>query len=448
MPTAQLILNAFLTTPATTRPRGGTRLAAERVFDIDFYVEQAQRRRGRQAGRRLLRRHPRVCGRRRAHRPTAHLEPITPAGGHRRRAPSGSASSRPRRRRSTSPTTWPGSSPRSTSSPAAAPAGTSSPRSPNAGRAQLRPRQLPSAEERYARAQEFVDVVTKLWDSWEDDAVLTDREQRPSSSTRTRCTRSTTTAATSRSRGRSRRRRSPQGRPVLVQAGSSNQGRAFAAPQRRGDLHRPPDDRDAQAFYTDIKARRRTAGRDPDHVKILPGISPVHRRHRGGGARSSSDDSTTLAVLDDRAGAARRASGSPWTPRPRRGGADDLRRRGPRPGQQPQPPQVVADIVERDRPAAQLLHRLGGARGHRVVAGTPEQVADTITEWFANGAADGFNVMPPCYPRRSRPSSTTSCRSSRSAGSSARVRRHDAARPLRTARPGERPAPPRLASTG
>jgi hypothetical protein len=56
----------------------------------------------------------------------------------------------------------------------------------------------------------------------------------------------------------------------------------------------------------------------------------------------------------------------------------------------------VVDIVDRERPTIrQLLHRFAGTRGHWVVAGTPEQVADRITEWFTNGAADGFNVMPP-----------------------------------------------------
>jgi alkanesulfonate monooxygenase SsuD/methylene tetrahydromethanopterin reductase-like flavin-dependent oxidoreductase (luciferase family) len=62
--------------------------------------------------------------------------------------------------------------------------------------------------------------------------------------------------------------------------------------------------------------------------------------------------------------------------------------------------QVVANIVERDRPTLrELLHRLAGGRGHNVVHGTPVQIADTIQEWFENGAADGFNVMPPLYPQ-------------------------------------------------
>ncbi len=61
--------------------------------------------------------------------------------------------------------------------------------------------------------------------------------------------------------------------------------------------------------------------------------------------------------------------------------------------------QVVAGIVAREKPTVRtLLHRLAGARGHRVVTGTPEQIADTISEWFTHGAADGFNVMPPFYP--------------------------------------------------
>ena len=58
--------------------------------------------------------------------------------------------------------------------------------------------------------------------------------------------------------------------------------------------------------------------------------------------------------------------------------------------------QLVRDLAERERPTSrQLLHRLAGARGHKLVAGTPEQVADVIETWFTRGAADGFNIMPP-----------------------------------------------------
>ncbi|MGI9209265.1 MAG: LLM class flavin-dependent oxidoreductase, partial [Rhodococcus sp. (in: high G+C Gram-positive bacteria)] len=61
---------------------------------------------------------------------------------------------------------------------------------------------------------------------------------------------------------------------------------------------------------------------------------------------------------------------------------------------------VFAKIVEREQPTLrQLLHKLAGARGHNVVAGTPVQIADIIEEWFTRGAADGFNIMPPQYPQ-------------------------------------------------
>ncbi len=60
---------------------------------------------------------------------------------------------------------------------------------------------------------------------------------------------------------------------------------------------------------------------------------------------------------------------------------------------------VVLDIVDREKPTIrQLIQRLAGARGHQVVAGTPEQIADAMQRWFENGAADGFNVMPPYLP--------------------------------------------------
>jgi len=63
-------------------------------------------------------------------------------------------------------------------------------------------------------------------------------------------------------------------------------------------------------------------------------------------------------------------------------------------------PDGLVRLVERERPTLrELLHRLAGARGHHVVAGSPTDIADIITEWFLNGAADGFNVMPPLYPQ-------------------------------------------------
>ena len=194
--------------------------------------------------------------------------------------------------------------------------------------------------------------------------------------------------------------RSPQGRPVLVQAGSSNEGRGFAARVAEAIFTAHQTLGDAQAFYADLKARAAAEGRDPDHVKILPGISPFIASTRAE-ARALEQELNELTVpayglrqlsslvgvtfteaqLDDPVPLELFADAGDVT--------DNARSRL----------QVVAGIVQRDRPTVRgLLHRLAGARGHRVFVGTPVDVADTIEEGLTQGAADGFNVMPPALP--------------------------------------------------
>ncbi len=258
----------------------------------------------------------------------------------------------------------------------------------------------PNNEERYARAQEFVDVVTRLWDSWEDDAVLVDR----ASGNYVDVAKVHTINYVGRYlkvRGPFSAPRSPQGRPVYIQAGSSNEGRAFAVRNAEAIFTAHQTIGDARAFYDDIKAKARAFGRNPNHVKVLPGISPFIAdtpaeaeelyhyfnkltvpAHGLNQLEKMADTSLRHLELDER------------VPVEAFGGAgsvlDNNRSRR----------QVVANIVERDRPTLrELLHRLAGGRGHNVVHGTPVQIADTIQEWFENGAADGFNVMPPLYPQ-------------------------------------------------
>jgi FMN-dependent oxidoreductase (nitrilotriacetate monooxygenase family) len=258
----------------------------------------------------------------------------------------------------------------------------------------------PSDEERYARAQEFVDVVGKLWDSWEDGAVIADRDSghyhHPD-----KVHVIDHVGQHLRVRGPLNSPRTPQGRPVYIQAGSSNEGRAFAARNAEAIFTAHQTLGDAQAFYADIKSKVRGFGRNPDHVRILPGISPFL-----GDTPAEAEDLyrefNELTVpaygviqlekfvgvrldhleLDER------------VPAELFGGAgnvlDNTRSRR----------QVVANIVERDRPTLrELLHRIAGGRGHNVVHGTPTQIADIIQEWAENGAADGFNVMPPLLPQ-------------------------------------------------
>ncbi|MGZ6831643.1 MAG: LLM class flavin-dependent oxidoreductase [Mycobacteriaceae bacterium] len=260
--------------------------------------------------------------------------------------------------------------------------------------------EVPSNEVRYGRAQEFVDVTTKLWDSWEDGAVIADRDSGNYLDT-TKVHAIDHVGRHLKVKGPFNAPRSPQGRPVYIQAGSSNDGRAFAARNAEAIFTAHQTLGDAQAFYDDIKARARSFGRNPDHVLVLPGISPfIADTPKEAEELFEYFNSLTvpafgLTQLEKFAGVSLHHLALDETvPTEVFGGAgnvlDNSRSRK----------QVVANIVERDQPTLrQLLHRLAGGRGHNVVHGTPVQIADIIEEWFNSGAADGFNVMPPLYPQ-------------------------------------------------
>ncbi|WP_433521865.1 LLM class flavin-dependent oxidoreductase [Nocardia pseudovaccinii] len=257
----------------------------------------------------------------------------------------------------------------------------------------------PDHATRYARAREFVDAVVALWDSWEDDAILLDQEAgiyadpdkiHPIDFVGEYLS----------VRGPFNAPRTPQGHPVLVQAGASNDGRAFAGRYAEAIFTAHQRLEDAQAFYADIKAKAAEFGRDAEQIKILPGISPFIGDTEAAAEQLEREFNELtvpeygLKQLEGIAGESlRNLPLDEPVPLELFSDAGDVtdNERSRR--------QVVAGIVQRERPTVRgLLHRLAGARGHRVFAGTPEQVADTIEEWFRNGAADGFNVMPPYYP--------------------------------------------------
>ncbi|MFX0574987.1 LLM class flavin-dependent oxidoreductase [Nocardia nepalensis] len=257
----------------------------------------------------------------------------------------------------------------------------------------------PDHATRYARAREFVDAVVALWGSWEDDAILLD-QQAGVYADPDRIHPIDFVGEYLSVRGPFNAPRTPQGHPVLVQAGASNDGRAFAGKYAEAIFTAHQRLEDAQAFYADIKAKAAEFGRDADQVKILPGISPFIGDTEAA-AKQLEREFNELTVpeyglkqLEGIAGQSlRHLPLDEPVPLELFSDAGDVTDNGQ------SRRQVVAGIVQRERPTVRgLLHRLAGARGHRVFAGTPEQVADTIEEWFRNGAADGFNVMPPYYP--------------------------------------------------
>lgn len=131
----------------------------------------------------------------------------------------------------------------------------------------------PDHADRYARAREFVDATVKLWDSWEDDAIVLDTDRGVYADT-SKIHEINYVGRHLRVRGPFNAPRSPQGYPVLVQAGASNEGRSFAGQYAEAIFTAHQRLSDGQAFYADIKRRASQFGRNPDHVKILPGISP------------------------------------------------------------------------------------------------------------------------------------------------------------------------------
>lgn len=255
----------------------------------------------------------------------------------------------------------------------------------------------PVHSERYERAAEFLEVAQKLWDSWDDDAPLGDKEAgvwgdndkvRPIDHV----------GRFFQVRGPLNVPRSPQGHPLIVQAGSSEDGKSLAARYAEAVFTAQQTLAEAQAFYTDLKARTARLGRDPDTIKILPGIVPV------------------IGSTEAEANALERQLDELIVPEyAREQLAKTLR---VRPEDLPFDEQLPADLPSEDEiegaksrytlivtlarreglTVRELIGRLGGGRGHRTFSGTPEQVADAIQSWFDAGAADGFNIMPAVLP--------------------------------------------------
>ncbi|MER5596228.1 LLM class flavin-dependent oxidoreductase [Streptomyces sp. NPDC002265] len=255
----------------------------------------------------------------------------------------------------------------------------------------------PAHAERYARAAEFLDVALKLWDSWEDDAVVADKAAGIWGDA--------AKIHPPRHRGRYfsvegalNVPRTPQGYPLLVQAGSSEDGKRFAARYAEAVFTAQQTLQDAQAFYADLKSRTAAAGRDPGHLKVLPGIVPVVGSTQ---AEARAAEQVLEEHIVHRHGVAHLENLLRLPP-------GTLELDAPLPAGLPPESAIegaksrytlVVELARRERlTVRQLIGRLGGGRGHLTFAGTPEQVADKIETWFTQGAADGFNIMPAVLP--------------------------------------------------
>jgi FMN-dependent oxidoreductase (nitrilotriacetate monooxygenase family) len=253
--------------------------------------------------------------------------------------------------------------------------------------------------DRYTRGEEFMAVVKALWDSWADDAVADDRANgRYAKPDRIRPI--DHRGDFYQVAGPLNMPRCPQGRPVLVQAGSSDTGRRFAARHAEAVFTAHMAKATAQEFYADLKRLAAAEGRDPGQVLILPGLSPMIAATEAEAQRLTREVNELTDPEVGRKRMSNRFGGHdfshlpldrPLSPEdfPDPGSVEAARSRT----------EVIINLVRRDKPTLrQLLGYLAGARGHFVTAGTPEQIADLMEDWFNDGAADGFNVMPPLLP--------------------------------------------------
>ena len=246
--------------------------------------------------------------------------------------------------------------------------------------------------DRYERAHEFVDVVTGLWDSWADDAFLEDKASGQwADSARVHVLNHV--GKHFQVQGPLNAARPIQGWPVLAQAGSSESGRELAA--RIGELlyTAAQDIDEARAFYADVKARAARHGRRAEHIQILPGVMPVIGRTQAeaddkyGELLASRDTDVVLRALSAYASLGVDLSGlalDDRVPLP-----EHIAETNSHKSRQ----KLLVDWIRRERPTVRELTTKWSAGGHRMLVGTPQNIADDFEHWFNTGACDGFNVM-------------------------------------------------------
>jgi FMN-dependent oxidoreductase (nitrilotriacetate monooxygenase family) len=251
----------------------------------------------------------------------------------------------------------------------------------------------PDHSRRYEIADEFVAVVKGLWDCWDDDAIVADRHSGVYiDPARVRSLEHSGPFFTV--KGPLNIGRSPQGQPIILQAGGSAPGQRLAARTADVVFSVVQDFSEAQKDYLAFKALLPGFGRRPEDVTVLPGVMPVVGRT----AREAFDklealqnfvsSTNALAMLSDRLGVD--MSGYPLD-----GPVPDLAL----PDSYHSFARVMLSKALREKMTLRDLYNLtAAARGHWVLCGSAESVADTLQHWFESAAADGFNIMPPFFP--------------------------------------------------
>ena len=184
--------------------------------------------------------------------------------------------------------------------------------------------------------------------------------------------------------------RSPQGWPVVAQAGSSEAGRELAAKTADMVFTAQTQLAPAQAFFADVKARATQHGRSPDDIKIMPGLTPVigatmaQAQERYGELQALLPDDVALQSLSHISG------GLDLTQFPLDGPLPDL---PPSNAAKARQDLVVRTARERGMTLREIARHTAAGTGHRVLVGTANSMADEMEAWLKQDAADGFNVI-------------------------------------------------------
>lgn len=252
----------------------------------------------------------------------------------------------------------------------------------------------PDHAQRYSRAREFAQVVKGLWDSWDDDAFVRDKESGfffdPDK------------LHVLNHKGRFFEVRGPlniprptQGHPVILQAGASEVGKDLAAETGEVVFTAQQNISDAQAFYSDVKGRLKNYDRSTDSLKILAGVFPfVGRTQKEAEGifeelQTLIDPIVGLSLLGSELGGVDLSAYPLDSPLPTLPESNAGKSRQ----------QLLIDMAHRENLSLRDLYkRVAGSRGHWQLVGTPARIADELQEWFINGAADGFMIMPPYLP--------------------------------------------------
>jgi len=245
---------------------------------------------------------------------------------------------------------------------------------------------------RYRRAREYYDVVTGLWDSWADDAFTRDVDSGIFFDPERLHTLDHKGEFLS-VRGPLNIGRPVQGWPLIVQAGASEDGRQLAAETAEMVFTSQRTLKEAQEFYADVKDRMEAVGRNPDHMKILPGAlvvvgdSEAEAREKRALLDSLVHYDSGIASLSIALGtdASKFDPDAPLPPIPETNASKSGRDR------------VLRMAKEEGLNVRQLAGRLGGYSGHALV-GTPMSIADEMEVWLMENGSDGFNVMFPYLP--------------------------------------------------